>query len=131
MGDSVIGEWCNLGAGTSNSNLKNNAGEIRFTDRHTGQLTSAGVKCGLLMGDYSRSAINTSFNTGTMAGVCCNIFGDGLTPVYIPSFSWGASGLVRYEFKKALRDIDKWKKLKNHSLTEEEVKKLQHIFDQL
>lgn len=129
LGDSVIGEWCNLGAGTSNSNLKNNAGDIRFTDRNTGLLVSAGMKCGLLMGDYSRSAINTSFNSGTMTGVCCNIFGEGLTPRFIPNFSWGAGGLARYEFDRALQDIDKWKKLKNHSLVDEEVKKLQHIFD--
>ncbi|MEJ7738567.1 MAG: putative sugar nucleotidyl transferase [Chitinophagaceae bacterium] len=128
LGDSVIGEWCNLGAGTSNSNLKNNAGEIRLTDRLTGQSVSAGIKCGLLMGDYSRCAINTSFNTGTIAGVCCNIFSDGLTPTYIPHFSWGA-GLARYDFDKALLDINKWKNLKNHSLTGEEVDKLRHIFD--
>lgn len=129
LGDSVIGEWCNLGAGSSNSNLKNNAGDIWLTDRHTGQLISAGIKCGLFMGDYSRCAINTSFNSGTVAGVCCNIFGEGLTPAYIPHFSWGSGGLDRYEFNKALRDIGKWKRLKNHALEEDEVKKLRHIFD--
>jgi UDP-N-acetylglucosamine diphosphorylase / glucose-1-phosphate thymidylyltransferase / UDP-N-acetylgalactosamine diphosphorylase / glucosamine-1-phosphate N-acetyltransferase / galactosamine-1-phosphate N-acetyltransferase len=89
LGDSVIGEWCNLGAGTSNSNLKNNAGPVKVWDEAGRQFASAGLKCGLLMGDYSRSAINTSFNTGTVVGVCCNVFGDGLTPKYIPSFSWG------------------------------------------
>lgn len=75
LGDAVIGEWCNLGAGTSNSNVKNNAGEIMMLDEANGLARSAGIKCGLLMGDYSRCAINTSFNTGTVAGVSCNIFG--------------------------------------------------------
>ena len=74
-----------MGAGTSNSNLKNNAGEVRvWTPK--GQI-SAGMKCGVMMGDYSRTAINTSINTGTVIGVCCNVFGEGLTPKYIPSFS--------------------------------------------
>src|SRR5678810_420872 len=72
LGDSVLGEWCNLGAGTSNSNLKNNAAPVKVWDQSNGQQTSAGLKCGLLMGDYCRSSINTSFNTGTVTGVCCN-----------------------------------------------------------
>jgi UDP-N-acetylglucosamine diphosphorylase/glucosamine-1-phosphate N-acetyltransferase len=78
LGDSVIGEWCNLGAGTSSSNLKNNAGEVYVWNGYDDHKIVAGKKCGLLMGDYSRSAINTSFNTGTVTGVCCNIFGEGL-----------------------------------------------------
>ncbi len=73
LGDSVIGEWCNLGAGTTNSNLKNNAGEVSVWNQSTGRKLAVGQKCGLLMGDYSRSSINTSFNTGTVTGVCCNI----------------------------------------------------------
>ena len=129
LGDAVIGEWCNLGAGTSNSNLKNNAAEVRVWDEPTRQFISAGTKCGLLMGDYSRSAINTSFNTGTVTGVCCNIFGEGLTPKCIPSFSWGYGPSPKYELEKALRDIEGWKRLKGQTLTNAEIQKLKYIFE--
>jgi UDP-N-acetylglucosamine diphosphorylase/glucosamine-1-phosphate N-acetyltransferase len=129
LGDAVLGEWCNLGAGTTNSNLKNNASGIRIRNPITGKDGLAGLKCGLLMGDYSRSAINTSFNTGTVTGVCCNIFGEGLTPTYIPSFSWGSKAPARYGFEKALADIQNWKKFKNRSLTGEEIATLKNIFD--
>lgn len=129
LGDSVIGEWCNLGAGTSNSNLKNNAGEVKVWNAPTAQFIGAGLKCGLLMGDYSRAAINTSFNTGTVVGVCCNVFGEGLTPEYIPHFSWGQQGRTKYIFEKALQDIANWKKLKNQSLTDAEIRTLKHIFE--
>ncbi len=131
LGDSVIGEWCNLGAGTSNSNVKNNAGEVKTWNSPTQSLVSAGIKCGLLMGDYSRSAINTSFNTGTTVGICCNVFGEGLTPIFIPGFSWGYKPITKYDFEKATRDISNWKKLKGKSLTEEEVIQLKNIFNQL
>jgi UDP-N-acetylglucosamine diphosphorylase / glucose-1-phosphate thymidylyltransferase / UDP-N-acetylgalactosamine diphosphorylase / glucosamine-1-phosphate N-acetyltransferase / galactosamine-1-phosphate N-acetyltransferase len=128
LGDAVIGEWCNLGAGTSNSNLKNSAGEVMVWDHHSGSFYSAGLKCGLLMGDYSRSAINTSFNTGTVVGVSCNIFGEGLTPKYIPDFSWGMNGAQRYELDKALRDIENWKQLKQHTLNDTETGRLKELY---
>lgn len=131
LGDSVVAEWCNLGGGTSNSNIKNNAGEIRMYDHSTRGLAATGLrKCGLIMGDYSRAAINTSFNTGTVVGVSANVFGQGLTPKYIPSFSWGADGLQRYTFDRALVDISNWKQLKNASLSEEEKQRLKLIFDE-
>ncbi len=127
LGDSVIGEWCNLGAGTTNSNLKNNAGEVRvWTPK--GQV-SAGMKCGVMMGDYSRTAINTSINTGTLIGVFCNVFGNGLTPKYIPNFSWGSEGVKRYELEKAMQDIEGWKKLKSQTVTENERSILKYIFN--
>jgi UDP-N-acetylglucosamine diphosphorylase/glucosamine-1-phosphate N-acetyltransferase len=131
LGDAVIGEWCNLGAGTSASNVKNNAGVIQVYHPASGGYLPAGVKCGLLMGDYSRSAINTSFHTGTVTGISCNIFGEGAPPKYIPDFSWGQDGLVRYEWDKALRDIANWKKMKGQVLRENEIQALRHIFDQL
>jgi UDP-N-acetylglucosamine diphosphorylase/glucosamine-1-phosphate N-acetyltransferase len=132
LGDSVIAEWCNLGAGTSNSNLKNSAGEVKVWNNNQARLINAGItKCGLIMGDYSRAAINTSFNTGTIVGLCANIFGEGLTPKFIPSFTWGSKGLSKYEFEKALVDIDNWKKLKGSSLNEEEKRRLKLIFDQI
>lgn len=127
LGDSVIGEWCNLGAGTSNSNMKNNAGHVRIWTPK-GQVT-AGLKCGVLMGDYSKSSINTSFNTGTVVGTCCNVFGGNLTPKYFPSFAWGNDGFDRYEFEKAITDIENWKKLKGQTLTENEKTILRYIFD--
>jgi UDP-N-acetylglucosamine diphosphorylase/glucosamine-1-phosphate N-acetyltransferase len=131
LGDAVIGEWCNLGAGTSNSNLKNNASEVKAWDETTGQYIPAGNKCGLLMGDYSRSAINTSFNTGTVVGVCCNVFGEGLTPKHIPSFSWGYGNEPAYQLEKALRDIASWKRFKGQTLTDAEIKDLKYIFEKL
>jgi UDP-N-acetylglucosamine diphosphorylase/glucosamine-1-phosphate N-acetyltransferase len=127
LGDSIIGEWCNLGAGTTNSNVKNNASDIKVYTP-SGQI-SVGLKCGVMMGDYSRTAINSSINTGTVIGVCCNVFGNGLTPKYVPSFSWGSDGIQRYEFKKALADIENWKGLKDQSLSVDETSILNHIFD--
>ena len=131
LGDAVLGEWCNLGAGTSNSNMKNTASEVKVWNNVKKAFTAAGVKCGLLMGDYSRCAVNTSFNTGTIVGVCANIFGDAVPPKYVPSFTWGNNGLSLYEFEKALKDITNWKKLKNQSLSEKEIQTLQTIFDGL
>ena len=117
MGDVVIGEWCNWGAGTSNSNLKNTAGIVQVWSEAEKQYLPAGYKCGVIMGDYSRTAINSSINTGSVIGVSCNVFGEGLLPNIIPDFSWGCKG-VKYKTDKALVDIDNWKKLKNQSLSE-------------
>lgn len=129
LGDSVIGEWCNLGAGTSNSNVKNSAGIVSYWNPLTNRLTESGVKSGLLMGDYSRSAIHTAFNTGTVVGVCCHVFGNGLSPAYLSSFSWGF-GHELYEFDKAIQHITRWKKFKGQELGPEEIKQLKAIFDQ-
>lgn len=129
LGDSVIGEWCNMGAGTTNSNLKNNAGTVRIWTVQGER--EAGMKCGVLMGDYSRTAINTSINTGTVIGVCCHVAGAGLSPKYIPNFSWGSDGLTRYDFQRALQDMDGWKKLKNQSLSDQEKTILKYIFDHI
>jgi UDP-N-acetylglucosamine diphosphorylase / glucose-1-phosphate thymidylyltransferase / UDP-N-acetylgalactosamine diphosphorylase / glucosamine-1-phosphate N-acetyltransferase / galactosamine-1-phosphate N-acetyltransferase len=130
LGDSVIGEWCNLGAGTSNSNMKNSAGPVRVWNEPRQEYYDAGIKCGLFMGDYSRCAINTAFNTGTVVGVCANIFNTGeLTAKHISNFSWGSN--ARYEFEKAIKEIRVWMKMKNKELTDEQAKVLKHIFDHL
>ncbi len=129
LGDSVVGEWCNLGAGTTNSNLKNNASTVKVW-MPEGEL-NAGPKCGVLLGDYSRTAINTSINTGTVIGVSCNVLGAGLTPKYIPNFSWGSEGVKRYEFEKALLDIEGWKQLKRQTLSDDEKMVLKHIFEKI
>ncbi len=126
LGDSVIGEWCNLGAGTSVSNLKNTAGIIKVWNNRENAFTEAGTKCGLLMGDYSRSAINSSFNTGSVVGVCCNIFGNSFPSKYIEDFSWGDD---TYIFEKAIQDINNWKKLKGQEITQAEIDSLKIIYE--
>jgi UDP-N-acetylglucosamine diphosphorylase/glucosamine-1-phosphate N-acetyltransferase len=129
LGDSVIGEWCNIGAGTTNSNVKNTGGDVKLWNDDSNTYTNAGMKCGVIIGDYTRTAINTSINTGTVIGVCSNVFGEGLTPKFIPGFSWGTRGEQRYEFEKAVKDIDNWKKMKNKSVLEKELQVLKHIFE--
>lgn len=125
LGDSIIGKWCNLGAGTSTSNVKNNGSDVML--QLANAELNAGNKFGLLMGDYSRSVINTSFNTGTVVGTCCNIFTDGLTPKYIPNFSWGCKG-ERYELPKAFTDIENWKIMKGETLSKEERELLKNLY---
>jgi len=125
LGDSVIGEWCNLGAGTSNSNLKNNASPVKLWSPKENDFIVAGTKCGLIMGDYSRCAINTSFNTGTVVGICCSIFGNSFPPKFIDNFSWGDK---KYIFEKAVADINNWKKLKNKEITDNEIQSLKNIY---
>jgi hypothetical protein len=127
LGDSVIGEWCNFGAGTSNSNVKNTGGGVKIWNEAEGDFINAGQKCGLIMGDYSRAAINSSINTGSVIGVCCNVFGEGLLPKHLPNFSWGISN--KYLFDKALLDIGNWKAMKHKQLSKEEIEMLKHIFE--
>ena len=129
LGDSIIGEWCNLGAGTTNSNLKNNVGQVSAWNYYENAFVAAGIKRGLIMGDFSRSAINTSFNTGTVVGVCSNVFGAGFAPKFIPDFSWGYDAQP-YLFEKAVADVFSWMRLKNIQPDETIKKILKHIFDQ-
>lgn len=126
LGDAVIGEWCNLGANTNCSNLKNNAREVRIWMEARQEAWSAGNKCGVLMGDYSRCSINTMFNTGTVVGVSCNVFGNNFPPKFMPSFSWG--GADRYRLEEALRDADAWMQLKGQQLSGADTQILTHIF---
>ncbi|MBE15135.1 MAG: glucose-1-phosphate thymidylyltransferase [Cytophagaceae bacterium] len=103
IGNTVIGEWCNLGADTNTSNLKNNYAEVRLWDYQSEGFARTGLQfCGLMMGDHSKCGINTMFNTGTVVGVSANIFGSGFPRNFIPSFSWGGSaGLTTYKTAKA------------------------------
>jgi UDP-N-acetylglucosamine diphosphorylase / glucose-1-phosphate thymidylyltransferase / UDP-N-acetylgalactosamine diphosphorylase / glucosamine-1-phosphate N-acetyltransferase / galactosamine-1-phosphate N-acetyltransferase len=129
LGDAVIGEWCNIGAGTSCSNIRNTASQVKIWHMQRKAFVEAGLKCGLLMGDYSRCSINTSFNTGTVVGVSANMFQPGsLLPKYIPSFSWGPEPGKKYAFDKALSDINNWMNFKHQSLSADQIKTLQHIF---
>lgn len=103
LGNSVLGEWCNLGADTNNSNLKNNYAEVKVWDYETKRFTGTGLQfCGLIMGDHSKAGINTMFNTGTVVGVSSNIFGSGFPRNYVPSFAWGgAQGMTGFTLAKA------------------------------
>jgi UDP-N-acetylglucosamine diphosphorylase/glucosamine-1-phosphate N-acetyltransferase len=112
LGDAVIGEWCNFGAGSSNSNLKNAAGNVKVWSMELDKMISVGQKCGVIMGDYSRLSINSSVNTGSVIGVCCTVFGAGLLPRKIPNFSWGVEG-KRYNLDLAIKEINNWKIMKN------------------
>lgn len=105
LGNSVIGEWCNLGADTNNSNLKNNYSEVKVYSYSDQKMVGTGLQfCGLLMGDHSKTSINTMLNTGTVIGVGCNIFDGGFPPKHIISFSWGGSrdGFELFRFEKFL-----------------------------
>jgi len=109
LGNSVIGEWCNLGADTNNSNLKNNYSEVKLWDYAEEKPVSTGLTfCGLIMGDHSKCGINTMFNTGTVVGVSANIYGGNFPPKFVPSFSWGgADGFVTYDIGKALETAER------------------------
>ncbi|MCH7401014.1 GlmU family protein [Belliella kenyensis] len=102
MGNSVLGEWCNLGADTNTSNLKNNYADVKVWDYTKGGFSNTGLQfCGLMMGDHSKSGINTMFNTGTVIGVGANVFGDGYPRNFVPSFSWGgAAGFSTFQLRK-------------------------------
>lgn len=104
LGNSYLGAWCNLGADTNTSNLKNDYGEVTLYDAATGRFEPSGRQfLGLVMGDHAKCGINTMFNTGTVVGVSCNLYGCGFQPRYVPSFSWGGpDGLAEYRLDKAL-----------------------------
>ena len=128
LGDSVIGAWCNFGAGASNSNVKNTAGNIRLWNSHENAYVNAGFKCGVIMGDYTRVAINSSINTGSVYGISCNVFGEGLLPTQLGNFSWGVRG-EGYELSKAIKHIRQWKEFKHQFLSDKEESVLTYIFD--
>ncbi|MGI9192283.1 MAG: GlmU family protein [Chitinophagaceae bacterium] len=103
LGNAVLGEWCNLGADSNNSNLKNNYEPVKLWSEAQERFVPTGLQfCGLIMADHSKCGINTMFNTGTVVGVSCNIFGAGFPRNFVPSFSWGgASGITTYQLNKA------------------------------
>jgi UDP-N-acetylglucosamine diphosphorylase/glucosamine-1-phosphate N-acetyltransferase len=126
LGNSVIGEWCNLGADTNNSNLKNNYGNVKLWDYAEETMVDTGLQfCGLMMGDHSKCGINTMFNTGTVVGVSANIFGGGFPKTMIPSFTWGGSGgFTTYHLNKAFDVMERVMSRRGISLTDDD----KHIF---
>ena len=132
LGDSVIGEWCNMGADTNNSNLKNNYEEVKLWSYETERFAKTGLQfCGLMMGDHSKCGINTMFNTGTVVGVSTNIFGSGFPRNFVPSFSWGgASGFTTYITKKAFETAKIVMSRRHVEFTEEDAKILEHVFEE-
>ena len=132
LGNSVLGEWCNLGADSNNSNLKNNYAEVKLWSYKTDKFERTGLQfCGLIMGDHSKCGINTMFNTGTVVGVACNIFGSGFPRNFVPDFSWGgAQGMEVYQMPKVIEVAEMVMKRRNLSLDETDKKILNHIFEQ-
>ncbi|BDX38145.1 glucose-1-phosphate thymidylyltransferase [Tenuifilaceae bacterium CYCD] len=132
LGNSVIGEWCNLGADTNNSNLKNNYAEVKLWNYPRKSFIKTGLQfCGLIMGDHSKCGINTMFNTGTVVGVSANIFGSGFPRNFIPCFSWGgASGFSIYQPSKAFETAKIVMSRREIELTEIDKKILLEVFEQ-
>ncbi len=130
VGNSVIGEWCNLGADTNTSNLKNNYSHVKVHSYVTGRPEDTGlVFHGLTMADYSRCGINTMFNTGTVVGVSCSVAGDGFPPVHIPSFTWrGGKGFETYDLDRAMETADRVMQRRGLALTPERRALLGHLF---
>jgi UDP-N-acetylglucosamine diphosphorylase/glucosamine-1-phosphate N-acetyltransferase len=131
VGNAVVGEWCNLGADTNCSNLKNNYDEVKIWDEEQHKSVKTGLTfCGLFMGDHSKCGINTMFNTGTVVGVSCNIFGGGFPEKFVPSFGWGGSdGVTTYDFNRAMDTARRVMQRRNKELSPEEMAMYQYIFD--
>jgi UDP-N-acetylglucosamine diphosphorylase/glucosamine-1-phosphate N-acetyltransferase len=132
LGNSVIGEWCNLGAGTNNSNLKNNYSEVKLWNYETERFAKTGLQfCGLMMGDHSKCAISTMFNTGTVVGVSANLFGSGFPRNFTPSFSWGgAAGYETFQMNKVSEVVTAVMKRKNLVFDAVDQKILDHVFEE-
>lgn len=131
LGNAVVGEWCNLGADTNCSNLKNNYDVVKIRHEASGKDVSTGlIFCGLLMGDHSKCGINTMFNTGTVVGAFCNIYGGGFPDKYIPSFSWGGSdGFVNYKFDKAMETARRVFARRGKEMSTAQEKMYRHVYD--
>jgi UDP-N-acetylglucosamine diphosphorylase/glucosamine-1-phosphate N-acetyltransferase len=132
LGNSVLGEWCNIGADSNNSNLKNNYEAVKLWSYETENFAKTGLQfCGLMMGDHSKCGINTVFNTGTVIGVSANIFGAGFPRNFVPSYSWGgASGFSTYLTSKAFQTAKIVMARRNVEFTDEDAMILEHVFEE-
>lgn len=131
IGNSVIGEWCNLGADTNSSNLKNNYANVKLWNYRQSKFVDTGLQfCGLIMGDHSKSAINTQFNTGTVIGVAANIFKSGFPPNLIKSFSWGGmNGDEKYKLDKVFEVMEKVMQRRNILLDKEDKEIIEYLYN--
>lgn len=131
LGNSVVGEWCNIGADSNNSNLKNNYAQVRLWNYYQEKFEATGlIFCGLIMADHSKCGINTMFNTGTVVGVSTNIFGAGFPRNFIPDFSWGGSGgFTTYKLNDALATAEKVFERRSKKLTDTEKEILTRVFE--
>jgi len=131
LGNSVIGEWCNIGADSNNSNLKNNYAEVKLWNYEQEKFVPTGLTfCGLIMADHSKCGINTMFNTGTVVGVNANIFGSGFPRNFVPSFSWGgAAGFTTYKLKDAFDVAEKVFERRSMIFNDTEKAILTHVFE--
>ena len=132
LGNSVVGEWCNLGADTNTSNLKNNYAEVKLWDYENESFAKTGLQfCGLMIGDHSKCGINTMFNTGTVVGVSANVFGSGFPRNFIPSFSWGGnSGYTTYLTKKAFEVAEVVMNRRHVQFVDVDKSILEHVFEE-
>lgn len=130
-GNSVFGQWCNLGADTNTSNLKNNYSTVKVADWKTGRETDTGQQfIGTIMGDHSKTGINSMLNTGTLCGVCCNLFSDSYPPKYVPSFSWvSGNNIVPYHFEKAIEAMSRMMERRSVELSPAYHKMMKAIFE--
>lgn len=127
IGNSVIGEWCNLGADTNNSNLKNNYGKVKAYNYPAKDIIDTGLQfCGLIMGDHAKSSINTMFNTGTVVGVCANVFGGGFHPKFVPDFAWNEK---IFDLEKAYEVAQRVMERREINLSETDKNILKYIFE--
>ena len=131
VGNSVIGEWCNLGADTNSSNLKNNYANVKLWNYRHSKFVDTGLQfCGLIMGDHSKSAINTQFNTGTVVGVAANIFKTGFPPNLVKSFSWGGmNGDESYRLDKVFEVMERVMQRRKVDLTDVDKSIISYIYD--
>ena len=131
LGNSVVGEWCNMGADTNNSNLKNNYTEVKLWDYGTQHFRKTGLQfCGLIMADHAKCGINTMFNTGTVVGVSANVFGAGYPHNFVPDFAWGGAGHTElYKLEKAFETIERVYARRNMQLDQTERELLQQVFN--
>ncbi|MBQ7985529.1 MAG: GlmU family protein [Bacteroidales bacterium] len=132
FGNSVIGHWCNIGADSNCSNLKNTYQEVKLWSIAKNKFVPTGtIFCGTIMADHSKCGINTMFNTGTVIGVNCNLFGAGLHRNYVPSFSWGgASGMQVYDIEKALQVARTVQLRRNIEMTQQDEDILRYVYNQ-
>jgi UDP-N-acetylglucosamine diphosphorylase/glucosamine-1-phosphate N-acetyltransferase len=131
IGDSYIGEWCNLGAGTTCSNLKNTAGKIKIWDMQAKAYRLATEKAGVFMGDFVRTAVNTTINSGSIFGSYSNVFTkSALTPKFIPPFAWSHDASGKYDLDKLMIELNKWMNMKGQTPSEDVKTTIINLYNQ-